>query len=175
MKDWKRGRKPLPPKQKQEALNWQRERVKIANLVARKPEIQKICCICGNPGHILHNRHDPYYITFICNECEQDPNNLIIAEESRFDVRTKLDKSSLSVKNYNQQEMIRIVVGYMNDTLSLGDYCSQLGLTRYQFNQMIDAYDKLFPKQNIHQLITNRSNKIQKQKCVKRVEQRLLK
>ena len=65
MKNWKRGRKPLSPDKKQESLNWQKERVKIANLVARKPEIEKVCCICGKPGNILHNRQDPYYITFI--------------------------------------------------------------------------------------------------------------
>lgn len=35
MKEMKCGRKPLPKAQKQEALNWQKERIKIANLVAR--------------------------------------------------------------------------------------------------------------------------------------------
>ena len=30
MKNWKRGRKPLSPDKKQESLNWQKERVKIA-------------------------------------------------------------------------------------------------------------------------------------------------
>lgn len=175
MKEWKRGRKPLSPEKKQESLDWQRERVKIANLVARKPELEKVCCICGNPGNILHNRQDPYYITFICDECKKDPNNLIIAEESRFDLRTKLDKSGLCIKNYTQQEIIRIVVGYMNQNMSIGDYCDNLNMTRYQFSQLIDSYNNIFPNQNIKQLITNRSNKIQKQKVCKRVEQQLLK
>lgn len=175
MKNWKRGRKPLSPDKKQESLNWQKERVKIANLVARKPEIEKVCCICGKPGNILHNRQDPYYITFICDECKKDPNNLIIAEESRFDLRTKLDKTNLCIKNYTKEEIIRIVVGYMNDTISIGDYCDKLNMTRYQFSQLISYYDKIFPKQNIRQLVTNRSNKIQKQKCVKRVEQQYIK
>ena len=92
MKTWDRGKKRLTEKEKEASIKWQHERVKIANLIARKPEIQKICCICGKEGKILHNRENPYYITFICDECKKDPKNINKAEKTRFDVREKLDK-----------------------------------------------------------------------------------
>ena len=47
MKTWDRGKKRLTEKEKEASIKWQHERVKIANLIAIKPEIQKICCICG--------------------------------------------------------------------------------------------------------------------------------
>ena len=47
-----RGRKQATQEHKKEMQEWQNTRVKIINLVARKPEIEKTCCICGNPGKI---------------------------------------------------------------------------------------------------------------------------
>lgn len=137
---------------------WNKIRVKIRNFVARKPEINKNCCICGKPGKILHNRQDPYYISFICDECRRVPENLQLAVERRFDIRTKMDKTKLSVHNFTDEMIIRIIVGYMNSNKSIGDYCNEVGISRYQFNQLQDYYDKLFPTQNIKQLI--------KEKCV---------
>lgn len=137
---------------------WNKVRVKIRNLVARKKEIDKSCCICGKPGKILHNRQDPYYISFICDECRKVPENLQLAIERRFDIRTKMDKTKLSVHNFTDEMIIRIIVGYMNSEKSIGDYCDEVGISRYQFNQLQDYYDKLFPTQNIKQLI--------KEKCV---------
>lgn len=152
--------------------DWQQERVKIANLVSRKPEIKKICCICGQPGKILHNRYDPYYITFICDECKKDPNNLAIAQETRFDVRDKLEKSKLAVKNFTDQQIVRYITSFMNDIISIGDYCEKEGISRHQFNQIIQRYKSLFPKQNIEQLINNHSKKIQSEKIRKIVEKK---
>ena len=77
MSEITRGRKPLTKKQKQESAEWQKIRVKVANMVARKSEINKKCCICGKEGKILHNKQDPYYIAFICDECKKDANNLL--------------------------------------------------------------------------------------------------
>lgn len=143
---------------RQEYLKWNKQRVKIRNFVARKPEIDKSCCICGKPGKILHNRQDPYYIAFICDECRKIPENLQLAEERRFDIRTKMDKTKLSIHNFTDEMVVRIIVGYMNSDKSMGDYCEEVGISRYQFNQLQDYYDKLFPSQNIKQLI--------KDKCV---------
>ena len=77
MKTLKRGRgNKATPKEKKVAMQWQYERVKIANLIARKPEIQKICCICGKEGKILHNRENPYNVIILCNNCRQDPESI---------------------------------------------------------------------------------------------------
>ena len=146
----------------------QRERVKIANLVARKPEIENICCICGKKGTILHNYDDPYYITFLCSECRKDPRNLILAEERRFDLRAKISKSKINVSNFTDQEVTRIVVGYMNneEAKSIGEYCDSIKISRYQFNHLIDRYDELFPSQDIKNLIKDKSKRIQGEKIL---------
>lgn len=168
-----RGNKATPEERKA-AMQWQNERVKIANLIARKPEIPKVCCICGKEGKILHNRKDPYYITFICDECKKDPENLVIAEESRFDLRTKLDKSNLCINNFLDEQIVRIVVGFMNDTVSLGDYCNNIGISRHQFGQVVERYKRLFPKQPIESLIKGRVKRVQSEKLKRIAEEKAL-
>lgn len=157
----KRGRKRLTEEQKVAYLKWQNERVKIANLIARKANIAKTCCICNKPGKILHNRQDPYYIAFICDECKKIPANLEYAEENRFDLRTILDRNNLGTVHFSDEEITRFVIGYMNENLSLGDYCNEHKISRYQFNQFINKYNQIFPEQNIKTLIKTHSKKIQ--------------
>lgn len=169
-----RGRKQCTLEHKKHMQEWQNTRVKIINLVARKPEIEKTCCICGNPGKILHNRKDPYYITFICDECKKDPNNLILAEEHRFDLREKLDKNNSCTNNFTDEEVTRIIVGFMNDILSIGDYCDKINISRYKFNQLTSRYKEMFPKHNIKKLIKQHSDKIQKEKLKKIAENKTL-
>lgn len=138
----------------------QKVRVKIANLVARNKEIDRSCCICGKPGNIYHNKKDPYYISFICTNCRKDINNRIIAEEQRVDIRTKLDKTNTNISNFTDEEIKRIVIGFMNDNISKGQYCKKSGLSRYQFNKIVEKYNVMFPKHNIIQAIHNHTNKI---------------
>lgn len=173
-KTWDRGKKRLTPAEKIEAQNWQRTRVKIINMITRKPEIQKICCICGKEGKTLHNRKDPYFITFICDECKKDPNNLIIAEESRFDIRDRIDKAGTSVNNYSDEQIIRIITSYMNSIMSLGEFCEQENISRYQFNQVLDRYQKLCPSHNIRQLTHNHFRRIQKERAKQIADQKKL-
>lgn len=176
MKEMKYGRKPLPKVQKQEALKRQKERVKIANLVARKPELQKICCICGKTGHILHNRNNPYFITFICNECDKDKNKLLEAEDYRFDLRLKLNKPNLNTRNFVKEEVENIVEGYLIDKLSIGDYCDKREISRYQFTQLIKRYENMYPEREINETIISHSNEIMGENCKKRyIERKMLK
>ena len=149
MKTWGRGKKRLTEKEKEASIKWQHERVKIANLIARKPEIKKICCICGKEGKILHNRENPYYITFICDECKKDSENINKAEKTRFDVREKLDKANLCVSNFSDTEINQLVNGYINNQESIEKYCEKNNISRHQFNQIIDRYKKLFPPKDI--------------------------
>lgn len=171
-KTWSRGRKKSSPEHRKEMQEWQNTRVKIINLVARKPEIEKKCCICGKPGKILHNKKDPYYITFLCDECRKDSQNRIIAEESRFDLRTKLNISNANTSNFSDEEVTRIIVGYMNDTLTIGEYCEKMNITRHKFEQLINRYKELYPKQNIKRLVKYHANKIQKETMRRAVEKR---
>lgn len=176
MKTWDRGRKKATPEQKEASMKWQNERVRIANLIARKPEIQKVCCICGKEGKILHNKKDPYYITFICDECKKEPNNLIIAEESRFDLRTKLDKANLCIHTLSNEQITRIVLGYMNENniTSIGEYCKEIKISRHQFNQIIKRYCELFPNQRINERIKSKTKKVKSEQFKKLYEDRTL-
>lgn len=126
------------------------ERIKIINLIARKSEIKKICCICGRKGKNLHNKKNPYYITFICDKCRQEPNNLIIAKATRFDVRTRLDKKHLSVHLFSKKDIKNIIENYLTKKVSIGEYCESIGITRYQFNQIMQKYNKLHSKKNLY-------------------------
>ena len=49
MKTWNRGKKKLTPEQKIKAEKFQKERVKITNMVRRRPLIEKTCRLCGKP------------------------------------------------------------------------------------------------------------------------------
>lgn len=167
MKTLKRGRgNKATPKEKKVAMQWQHERVKIANLIARKPEIQKICCICGKEGKILHNRKNPYYITFICDECKKDPKNINKAEKTRFDVREKLDKANLCVHNFRGKQIKDITENYLKNNLSIGDYCQSIGISRHQFKQVMYRYNEIYSKKNIcvENKIKKHSNAVQSEK-----------
>lgn len=139
-------------------------RIKIANFVSRKPEIDTSCCICGKKGIILHNPdiNNPYFITFLCWDCRKNPENLEIAEQYRVDIRTLLDKTNLHVDHFTDQQITQIVVKYMNDILSISKFCQQEGLSRHQFSRVIERYNKLYPKQHIDRLIEARTKKVRK-------------
>ena len=136
------------------------ERVKIANLIARKPEIPKICCICEKEGKILHNRKAPYYITFICDKCKKNRNNLIIAEEARFDLRTELDTFHLCMDILNNEQVIKYVEVYIKSQELIGDYCVSNNISRYQFNKLMNRYNKRYPKRNIYSKVKRHSSEI---------------
>lgn len=145
----------------------QKERVRIANLVARKPELQKVCCICGKPANILHNVQNPYYITFICNDCRKNPKYLQKAEKYRFDIRTQMDKTSLSVVNFTDKMITEIVENYLLTDLSIEDYCQQIQISRYQFNKLLDMYLELYPDKDATKIeVKLHSNDIQRNKIV---------
>ena len=45
----------------------------------------------------------------------------------------------------------------MNKNITIGEYCKEIGISRYQFNQLQKYYSKLFPKHNIKKLIQEKS------------------
>lgn len=165
-------RKRLSDNEKLKAEQWHKTRVKVINFVARKSEIEKVCCICGKPGKILHNKENPYCISFICDDCKKDPTNIKIAESKRFDVREKINKSSLSVNNFTEKDIITIVNNYLNNICTLGKYCDDVGISRYQFNEMLNKYEEYYPTSNIKQRVKNRSKIIKNEKLKKIAEQK---
>lgn len=176
MKTWNRGRKKATPEQKQQAREWQRERVKITNLVSRDNTIDRKCCICGKEDSaILHNRDNPYYIVFLCRECRKNKENIKEAEKYRFDLQeyrdTKLkereDNKYVDTKKFSQEEVKEIIEGYdkHGNILTFGEYAEQNGLSRHQFNQLQERYLEFFPdKEYVIIAIHNRSKAIQKNK-----------
>lgn len=118
----------------------QRARVKIANLVARNKELDKTCCICGKPGRILHNPDNPYFISFICRVCKTIPENVETAIKERIDIRTKLNKNNLNVRNFTDADIENIVKGYVGSQLSIEHYCKKIGISTHQFAKCQERY-----------------------------------
>lgn len=163
-KTWDRGKKRLTEKEKQAALEKQKTRVRIANLVARNKELDRSCCVCGKPGIIMHNTEDPYYISFICKECSKSASNKTIAIESRRDIRKELKQKNKATKYFTDEQVKRLMISYMNDFISIGEFCKRNNITRYQFNRIVERYSKLYTKQPIKELVAGHSNAVQSNK-----------
>lgn len=147
MKTWKRGRHKATPEQKELAQKYQKARVKITNIVARRPSIEKKCCICGKEGSILHNKENPYYITFICKECRKDENKRQEAEKYRFNLLDIVNETKLGIRNYSDEEITEILDNYPADQ-NMGDFCMENNISRYILNEMVERYCKLYPKKS---------------------------
>lgn len=158
------SKKRLTPHQKMKSEQLKKDRIKIANMIARKPEIQKHCCICGNTdAQILHNKNNPYMITFICKDCRNDAEKLESAKSYRFDIRSVMDKSTLSAKSFIDTDVKAIVDGFLNDLLSIGAYCTKIGISRHQFNEIVKRYATLFDMPTIKKTVDAHTNKINRE------------
>ena len=165
METWSRGKPKLTPEQRAIADAHQKDRVKIANLVSRKKEIDKSCCLCGKPGRIMHNKNgEPYKIAFICCECGLDPAKLEEAENHRFDIREKLEKANLRIHNITEQEQEALVENYLKTILSIGDYCKQVGISRHQFTLLVNRYNELHPEFFVKDKIKIQSKRMQEER-----------
>ena len=175
-KTWLRGKPKLTEEQKIISNNKQRNRTKIANYVARNKTIDKSCVICGNPGRILHNEENPYCISFICKECSKEQNNIQIAISKRKDIRNILentDKKHRSIKLFSEKELKEIVENYINShLLYVGDYCKQIGISRYQFNKALEIYNEKYPKKLVYDAVSNRLSTLQRVKTANSVKLR---
>lgn len=151
----------LTPQERIISEQCNKERIRIANMVRRKPELEKHCCICGSENaEILHNKKNPYVIAFICKECRADAFKLQEAEKHRFDIREVMDKSKLSTKNFTNEDLKAIVESYLFETISIGAYCDKLGISKYQFNQLIERYGIIYDDPTIKKKILNHTNRI---------------
>lgn len=154
----------LTPLQRLQSEQMKKDRIKIANMIARKPEIRKQCCICGNTdAQILHNRNNPYMISFICKECRSDIDKLEEAKKCRFDIRSIMDKSTLSTKSFTDTDVKDIVDGFLNDLVSIGAYCEKLGISRHQFNGIVKRYAIIFNMPTIKKTVDSHTNKINRE------------
>lgn len=164
MKTWQRGRKPASPEQLLESKERQKQRVKIANMIARETNLEKKCCICGKKeAEILHNAENPYFITFLCRQCRKNKDNIEEAKLHRFDleeyrkeqVANRDSSYYLNTKKLSSEEVKDIIYGYIapSNTLTIGAYARKLGISRYQFNQIIKRYDEYFPNSKIEERI----------------------
>lgn len=177
-KSWMRGKKKLSPEQKVISDERQRNRTKVANFVARNKSIDRSCVICGKPGRILHNENNPYFISFICNECSKDKEKLAQAANKRVDIKKLLENRSkkyIATKSFPEDVLKQIVENYINSHfLYVGEYCQKIGISRYQFNKALEIYDKKYPKNLIYDAITNRLSTLQRVKTTNSVKIRKL-
>ena len=161
-------------------------RVKIANMVARDKTIDRRCCICGKENaEILHNQENPYFITFLCRTCRTNEDNVKKAEKTRFNLRehkSKLkelsnNKTYLHTNQYTPETVKNIVDRYLFKTQdkNFGEYCKEIGLSRYQFNSVLDLYSSYFPedKGNIY-LVYEKSKAVQRERISIRAKYREL-
>lgn len=165
----KKGRKmKLTPYQRAISERSKKDRMRIANMVKRKPEIEKHCCICGKEeAEILHNKRNPYMITFICRECRADEDKLKQAEKHRFDIREIMDKSTLSTKNFTGDDVKKIIENYLFEISSIGAYCDKVGISRHQFNQLTARYESIYNDPAIKKKIINHANKVNRENLSK--------
>lgn len=147
MKTWKRGRHKATQEQKELAQKYQKDRVKITNIVARRPNIERKCCICGKEGTILHNKENPYYITFICKDCRKDENKRLEAENHRFNLLDIVNEKKLGIRNYSDEEIKKILDEYPKD-MNMGDFCNKYNISRYLLNEMVTKYCELYPEKS---------------------------
>ena len=141
-----------------------KDRMRIANMVRRKPEIEKKCCICGKDNaEILHNKKNPYVVAFICKECRNNEENLNQAEKLRFDIRELMDKSTLSTKNFTKDDVKKLVEDYLMEISSIGAYCNKIGISRHQFNQLMERYKDMYNDPSIRKKIINHANKVNRE------------
>lgn len=168
MEKIKKTRKPrISEEERKESNDMKKIRIRIANMVARKPEIEKKCCICGKEkAPILHNKINPYMITFICRECRENENNIKVAESKRIDIRAYMDKSKLSSKSFLESDVKRIVETYLSPRtiLSIGAYCKEIGISRHQFNQLVERYSVIYNDSDIKKKIIQHSNAVNNNK-----------
>ena len=170
---WKGGRKKLTPEQLKVAKAVQHERVRITNLVARKPEINKNCCICGKPNspifHNPDNLNNPYMITFLCWDCRKDPQKVLEAENHREDIRNKISKSNIYTRNITDEEVIRIIEGYAvnNVICTIEEYCKRNDISRYQFSKLLERYTKIKPNKPMTHKIKNKIKTIKNEQLRK--------
>lgn len=138
-------------------------RVKISNMVRRKKEIKKVCCICGNKKEkevtILHNAQDPYLISFICKKCRINPENIKIAETRRFDLRDMLDRRTKSKGSYSNRDIKILINSYLTEAVSIKEYCKNQNISRYEFNRLIEQYAEIYNDKMIRDRIKAHANK----------------
>lgn len=174
IKVWNKGRKPATPELKQAAKERQKIRVKITNAVSRDNTIERKCCICGKENSpILHNKENPYLITFICKDCRKDKNNVKKANKLRFNLeehRKKLieertDNYYLDTRKFTKEEVKEIIEDYIVDKniLNYGEYCKKNNISRYQFASLLDRYIEYFPEMSFMvKKVKNKSKEIQR-------------
>lgn len=142
----------------------QKNRVRIANMVKRnRPDLIK-CYICGSTdAKILHNDDldNPYMINFICNDCRKNKENIKKVSLNRFDIRSRIGYKNYDVKSkLNESNIKNLVENYLTSNKLIGDYCKDIGTTRYLFNTIIDRYMVIYPNSNIKNKIKDHSYKI---------------
>lgn len=167
-KTWSRGRKRQTPQQRKQSEQYQKTRVRIANLVRRRTNLKTNCVVCGKPGHIMHNKENPYFISFICDECSKDSSKIKEAESKRFNLCNNIIERTRYATDYSEQEVIHIIENYLsvNNILPIEDYCKSIDVSRYIFNLLIKRYEKIEHKRNIHTLIKNKTNSLRAHKLV---------
>lgn len=136
------------------------DRAKIAHFV-RRNNVEKKCVICGKDGFILHNRENPYMISFICKDCRKDENNVKIAESKRFDIRDVVPKKGAKILKTSTDEYItKVVENYLHNTLPIREYCKKIGISTNQFHTVVKRYEELHPNQPIEDYIINHRNTV---------------
>lgn len=146
--------------------NWENTRVKISHFV-RRNGIEKNCVICGKPGEIMHNRANPYKISFICEECRKDPDKEAQADKLRFDIRNKVPKRGTHILKTSTNEYItKVVENYLHDVLPIREYCKKIGISNRQFHTVVERYKEIHPDQPIDDFIKSHRDTVHRHRIM---------
>lgn len=140
--------------------DYENARTKVAHLV-RRSGLDKKCVICGKSGTILHNRENPYMISFICNDCRKDPEKEAKADKLRFDIRDAMPKRGTHILRTSSDSYVtQIVSGYLKDVVPIREYCRNVGISSQQFHKLVERYKELYPNQPIEENIKSHRNTV---------------
>ena len=149
----------LSAKEKTQRLINNKMRSRTANRVKRM-NIDNRCFICGKPGEIVYNLNNRNKIAFLCIECkkkkisdEEIAKHTVDIEEIMYN-NLMTNMRHKSTKRLHKSDIIKIVEDYLEgDYHSIGSYCEDIKISRFQFNKVIDMYDELFSDKNVKELI----------------------
>lgn len=160
----KKGRPKASVAQVKAANNLQKNRVKIANIVARHPNLSRECRICGKSGKILHNRTSPYYITFICDECRKQYRESEQFKDKVNATRFNLKEYQIESNKYNKvsklsdKEVTDTVREFIKNHTFISSFCEYSNISRYHFTKLLIRYNELYPEEYIYKKVSDKSS-----------------
>lgn len=124
----------------------QHQRVYIGNFIRRHYTGSRKCVNCGKePTTIVHNKKDPYKISFICDDCRLGLDEEQLASLKKISLLDYVDNNQKysPIKNITLTEDLKnILEGILKTDLPLLTYLKENNISSYRYNKILDLYEK---------------------------------